>query len=386
MYSIADYGSMIADTVRMAAFERALGLTIAPGSIVVDLGTGTGILALLACRFGARRVYAIEPDDAIQVAREIAAANGYADRIEFVQATSADAVLPERADVIVSDIGGVLPWFQTHILSIADARRRLLAPGGVLIPERDVAWAAVVEAPELHERMAGPWRDRRLGFQMEAARTMVLNSVNRGQVTRDQLLTAPTRWAELDYRTVEDPNVRGRIICSSARAGTGHGLVAGFERTLVDQVRLSSSPDAPDAIRPDHIYGTLFFPWPEPVPVEAGDALNIDLEARLVDEDYIWSWKTRVFDQGVEGREKAHFSQSTFLGAPLSRSRVQKRAASYTPSLGENGRIARFVLDLMAESLTLGDIADRVSARFCQRFPTRQDALSYVGELSRLYG
>ena len=70
------------------------------------------------------------------MAKEIAAANNCSDRIEFVQAMSTDVTLPERADVIVSDIGGMLPWFQKHIPAIADARRRFLAPGGVLIPQR----------------------------------------------------------------------------------------------------------------------------------------------------------------------------------------------------------------------------------------------------------
>ena len=88
MYSIADYGAMISDKVRMGAFVRALREAVKPGAVVIDIGTGTGIFALLACRFGARRVYAIEPDDAIQVAREIAVANGCADRIEFIQAMS----------------------------------------------------------------------------------------------------------------------------------------------------------------------------------------------------------------------------------------------------------------------------------------------------------
>jgi SAM-dependent methyltransferase len=125
MYSIADYGAMIADEVRMDAFVRALRQAVKPGAVVIDIGTGTGIFALLACRFGARRVYAIEPSDAIQVAREIAAANGCADRIEFIQAMSTQVTLSERADVIISDLGGVLPWFQQHIPSISLAWRRL---------------------------------------------------------------------------------------------------------------------------------------------------------------------------------------------------------------------------------------------------------------------
>ena len=70
MYSLAGYGKMIADKVRMDAYSQALRRAVKPGSVVVDIGAGTGICAMLACRFGARKVYAIEPDDAIHVARD----------------------------------------------------------------------------------------------------------------------------------------------------------------------------------------------------------------------------------------------------------------------------------------------------------------------------
>ncbi len=157
MYNIAAYGSIIADSVRMQAFAKALRQAVTSDSVVVDIGTGTGIFALLACRFGARRVYAIEPNDAIQVARQIGAANGYTDCIEFIQALSTSVELPERADVIISDLGGMLPLFQLHIPSIVDARKRLLAPGGVLIPKQDKMWAAVVEAGDLYSELTAPW-------------------------------------------------------------------------------------------------------------------------------------------------------------------------------------------------------------------------------------
>ncbi len=122
MYSVAVYGEMMGDAVRMRAYAQALREAVRPGSVVLDIGTGTGIFAMLAARFGARRVYAIEPADAIQVARDIAAANGCADRIEFIQGLSTEVSLPERADVIVSDLRGVLPLYQRHLPSIVDAR------------------------------------------------------------------------------------------------------------------------------------------------------------------------------------------------------------------------------------------------------------------------
>ena len=385
MYSIADYGAMIADRVRTDAFVRALRQAVKPGSVVIDIGTGTGIFALLACRFGARRVYAIEPNDAIQVAREIAKANGCVDRIEFIQAISTEVSLPERADVIISDIGGILPWFQKHIPSIADARRRFLAPGGVLIPQRDTTWAALVEAPDLYARQTRPWNDNSFGLDMEAARRIVVNTWNKGQVTRDQLLAEPQRWATLDYAFVEDADVRARVRWMVARPGTGHGFAAGFDRIVSNGVELSNAPDAPAAIRPESIYGTVFFPWPAPMSLAAGDLVTVDLEATLIGEDYVWGWKTCVLDQGQAGADKANFTQSTFFGTPLSPAQLKKRAASYIPTLNEDGRIVRFVLESMSNGVSLGEIARRVSVAFSVRYPRPQDALSHVAEMSRQY-
>src|ERR1700722_3206701 len=102
-YSLAGYGSMIADRIRIDAFAQALRGAIRPGAVVMDIGTGPGIMAVLACQFGAKRVYAIEPSEVIQVAREIAAANHCANKIEFFEDLSTKVSIPTKADVIVSD-------------------------------------------------------------------------------------------------------------------------------------------------------------------------------------------------------------------------------------------------------------------------------------------
>ncbi|HEX6283874.1 MAG TPA: 50S ribosomal protein L11 methyltransferase, partial [Pyrinomonadaceae bacterium] len=90
MYSLHFYGRMIADRVRTDAYAEALRRSVKPDSIVLDLGCGPGLFALLACKLGARRVYAVEPNNAINIAREAAAANGFADRIEFFQSLSTE--------------------------------------------------------------------------------------------------------------------------------------------------------------------------------------------------------------------------------------------------------------------------------------------------------
>lgn len=383
MYSITNYGAMIADRVRIRAYAEALRRVITSDSVVLDLGTGTGIFALLACRFGARRVYAVEPADAIQVAREIAAANGFADRIEFQQAKSTEVTLPERADVIVSDIGGVMPWFQTHLPSIADARRRFLAPGGTLIPRQDAVWAAAVDAPDLYARHTTPWDDCGFDFDMAPARRLAVNTFKKGEVTADRMLTPPQRWATIDYTMVDDWNIQAPVRWMVSRVGTGHGIVVGLDRILAEGIRLTNAPDESDVGR-DSIYATVFFPWSAPVELAIGDVVETEMRATLVGGDYIWCWTTSVVDGRRPSAVKARFAQTTLLEAPLSPATLRKSSAAYTPTLTENGRMARFVLDAMSQGMPLGEIATRLSNEFPGA--AARDPLTYVAALAQQYG
>lgn len=380
MYSIAGYGQMIADGVRMDAYARALRQSVKPGSVVLDIGTGTGIFALLACQLGARRVYAAEPGNAIQVAREIASANGCAGSIEFFQALSTEIGLPEPADVIVSDLRNVLPLHENHLTAIADARRRLLAPGGVIIAQRDTLWLACVEAPDLYRKFSAPWSDNAYGLDMQAARRLVSNTWRKAQLKPEQLLTAPQCCGSLDYSTVENPDWVSEVSSSPTRAGTAHGFCVWFDASLVEGIQFSNAPG-----KPELIYGQAFFPWTEPVALNTGDAVTIALKADLAGDDYVWSWDTRILDQGNPRLVKAEFKQSTFLAETVSPSRLRKQTASYVPVLSDDGLIDRLILQMMGDAIPLGDIARHLAMQYPNRFARWQDALTRVGELSARY-
>ena len=93
----------------MQAYTEALRRTVTGESVVLDLGAGLGAFAVYACKLGARRVFAVEPNEVIDVARVVARDNGCDGRIDFFQANSGDVTLPERATVIVSDLRGSMP-------------------------------------------------------------------------------------------------------------------------------------------------------------------------------------------------------------------------------------------------------------------------------------
>ena len=313
MYSLHFYGEMIANAARTEPYVEALRKFVTPESVVLDLGCGQGLFALLACRFGARRVYAIEPDNAINIGREAAVVNGCADRIEFFQSLSTEVPLPEPATIAIFDLRGVLPWFQAHIPSIVDARQRLLAPDRVLIPRRDVLWAALVETPEEYEKIVGPWRGRLFDVDLSAGLAKITNSWRKTRLKADDLLTEEACWTTLDYRGVVSADVCEDISWRVERSGTAHGIAAWFDADLADGIGFTNRPGAPELV-----YGQAFFPFPRPVDVSEGERVNVRMRADFVQNDYVWSWTTDFADQQIG------FEQSTFYSVPLSVERLRK--------------------------------------------------------------
>ena len=125
---------------------------------------------------------------------------------------------------------------------------------------------------------------------------------------------------------------------------------------------LSNSPGALSnggAEKP--IYGHAFFPWEAPVALEPEDAVSVILRADLVEEEYVWTWKSRVLQQGRESEVKAQFTQSTLHATPLSPARLRKRADGYRPQIGEAGAIDCFILSLMDRQAAQRD--SRIASR-----------------------
>jgi protein arginine N-methyltransferase 1 len=315
MYSLHFYGEMLAANGRTERHVEALRQTVKPDSVVLDLGCGPGLFALLACKFGARRAFGIEPDNTINIAREAAIANGLADRVEFFQGMSTQVTLPEPATIIIFDLRGVLPWFTQNIPTIIDARRRLLAPGGVLIPRRDFAWATLIEDESLYQEIVRPWEENQFGLDLSAGRSRITNCWRKTRVKADSFLTGPACWSTLDYRGVTGPNARGDISLRATRSGTAHGIAMWFDTELADGIRFSNHPAEPELI-----YSNGLFPFERPVEIREGERIEVQLRADYVRNDYVWRWKTSFPDQEIK------FEQSTFYGVPLSTEQLKNYA------------------------------------------------------------
>ena len=159
---------MIADEARNDAYREAIERAVTHDSVVLDIGTGSGLLAMMAARAGARRVYACEANPALaEAAREVVALNGLADRITVVEGMSTTLrvgeELAEPATVLVSEIVDVGLLAEGVLPTVRHAAGHLLAPDATVIPASANVYARLVEMPRL--RAVNPVR-RISGFDL----------------------------------------------------------------------------------------------------------------------------------------------------------------------------------------------------------------------------
>lgn len=147
---------MLADRVRMTNYAHAIKKHIKPGMVVVDLGTGSGVLACLAAQRGAT-VHAIEHTEMIERAKVLASHNGITN-ITFHRTHSKEFSLPEKVDVILHEQIGMNLIDEDMVENILDLRDRVLKPSGKILPGHFELFFDPVELktesrlPYLHEQ------------------------------------------------------------------------------------------------------------------------------------------------------------------------------------------------------------------------------------------
>lgn len=374
MYTVSSFGRMILDEVRVAAYENAMRAAIFPGAVVAEIGAGTGFFSMLACRMGAAKVYAMEPNPAVWLARDAAAANGLDGRIQVIHDLSTRVNLPEKADILLSDLRGVIPLMGRHIPSIIDARKRLLKPGGVQIPARDRIFAALSGDAASIERELRPWEQERHGIDWTPVRRVVMNQWYKARLEEDALLACREMLVDLDYRSVESPNLDAAVEFRPRRAGRAHGVLLSFEADLFGGVGFSTGPESPDSI-----YSSAFFPIEGAPAVTPDDTVRVRFRAQLTGGDYVWTWSTVL-------NGKALCTQSTMKGAPLSPHDWRRSSVEHRPVLRREGEAARWILGRMDGKATAAELAKELRAEYPELYPLEGDALDRIVELTRDYG
>ncbi|MGH7164377.1 MAG: 50S ribosomal protein L11 methyltransferase [Nitrospiraceae bacterium] len=377
-----EHREYLADEPRVSAFARAIAEVVKPGSVVVDLGSGTGIMGLLACRAGASRVYAIDDGSILELAHEVARANGFDDRIRFIKGLSTRVELPEKVDVVIADQIGHFGFEAGVIEYFTDARRRLLKPHGAMIPARVDLWIAPVEASQLHEAVEF-WAGSQAGFDFHPARTIAANTGFPTHFMPDQILGDPARLGSLDPSRADLGSWSFEAPLTVARQGTLHGLGGWFTAQLSPNVTMTNSPLAAHHINRRNV----FLPIDRPVQVQKDDRLRVRVQIRP--REVFVRWVVEVTGAPSKdsrpGSVKARFTHSTLHGMLISREDLRRTRPDFIPTLTPWGLARQTVLALCDGERALRDIEQAVFRRHPDLFSSQAEAATFVAEVVTRY-
>lgn len=288
---------MLSDSVRVDAYHRAIHANVQAGDVVLDLGTGTGLLAFMASRAGAKKVYAIEHSDFIDVAREIAAHNGFTN-IEFIQENSRDFSPPEPIDVVLHEQMGDELFNENMLENLLDLRDRCLAPGGRILPAR---FRLFIEPVSMREEM----RIRRFwnidlpdGIDLSATQQSPVAArfdVGRNEQfwlrphSVESTVGEPQPILDFDLNTLDSLDSLPTQHTVERTASTDtivDGCCVWFEACFDDDTVLSTSPLAPVTS-----WGNRIFRLDQEV--NRGDTLRIDVRLGQLVEPTTWDVRAR---------------------------------------------------------------------------------------------
>jgi len=349
---------MLQGSVRMSAYRSAILESVKNGDVVADIGTGSGILAFYAIQAGAERVYAIEQDSIIEEAKELARRSGMESKIVFIRGRSDRIELPERVDVITSELIGIFGLEENLLGYQVDARNRFLKKGGRMVPNWIELHLIPVQSHDIWEKHIGFWNQDVCGIDFSPVRDGAVSERYALDTSeRISLLADPCQMAHIDFYHIDAvPNLfRSKIRIKSS--GELHGLLGYFSSGLSPNISFSTSPEAPRT----H-WGQIFFPMQETVSVQRGDAVEIRLKSIAYGDTIYWQWHTQI-QRGVV--PVCAFTQSNL--------RIPERDVSignldFKPSLDSEGKIYRMTLDLCDGSRTIEEISEIVRTKYPATF------------------
>lgn len=260
--------------MRNEAFGRAIKAVVKPGDTVVDVGSGTGFLAMLACRSGAERCFLIESDpDLVRLSGEILKRNRMTG-CTIVHAHSSEVTGLPKADVVLSETLGNFAYEESIVEGMKDARR-FLKPRGRMVPQGVDQWVVPVVSERLWHEI-GSWDRVGMGLDFTPARQRSLNNMYVKDVRVSDLMAdgiVAQAWDRVDFSKPDNQSVRrGTVEWPVARPATVYGFALWWVCLLAHGIELSTSPKAPAT----H-WKQIYLPVEEPVRVEAGEVLQVGI-------------------------------------------------------------------------------------------------------------
>lgn len=268
---------MLNDVTRNDAFEAAIVKVIEDRGLdaaILDIGSGSGLLSMMAARAGATNIVTCEVVPVIaETAKAIVAKNGFAERISVVNKMSTDLVvgtdMPGKADILVSEILSSDLLAEDVLSTFEDAHARLLSPGATVIPRAATAVGCLVESDVLSRYC---FVDHVSRFDVSDFTPLApLRLPVHGTMTEWRRLSADIDLQSIDLTKAKHSEELRVVEIPVASDGTASGIVQWMKIDLAEGIEFSNHPD-------DYSDGgwlQILHPFPAPIAVDAGSVLRI---------------------------------------------------------------------------------------------------------------
>lgn len=265
--------AMVSDQIRTDAFAEAISEVVKEGDRVLDVGTGTGLLAMLSAKAGAEKVYGIDQASIADLATKMVEHNGLSDKVEIIKGNAKNLQLPEKVDVLVSEWLGHFGFVETMLDDVIVARDNNLKANGTMLPCGIELFMAPISVPWIYgETGPGFWDFPVHGIDYSPLEKMELQQAIAGKsvVPVDALLSRGESLMAFDLKTVQpdDPWRSGDLEFVIEEDGRMDGFVGWFTSDLSSEITLDTGPGSV----PTH-WGQTHFMFP-PRDVKKGEVVK----------------------------------------------------------------------------------------------------------------
>lgn len=394
---VGNHAAMLVDRVRMRAFSEAIQRAVRRDDVVVDVGSGSGVLALLCARAGARRVFAVERGAMAPLIERAAQKNGVADVVRVVRADARDvgvtAFADERPTLIVSEMIGTFGLDEDY-LGLLGAVRAQCAPACRTLPESVAVELAVAYLPELQHEIDTVRSGLGVGVQLDDVATALQSRVVLTWVDGEQLVSSSTTPSRFSVGDRPPKVLGGHVTIEAHDAHSVNAIVGWFDARLFGDVTLTSHP----AKARTH-WAHLVLPLHPPLQVRHGDVVDLEVRPRLLVERGTYSWSARRRARAAAAPESGESGASGEAGEKRSgdgmRSLVGDRddvlrqlGLSVRPdehdralASGDDDRLQRWAAILGGDVAAMPVLVQRLRAAYPTRYADDADAENEVLQL-----
>lgn len=298
---------MLNDEIRMNAYEAAIKKIVKPNDVVVDIGTGTGILAQWALEAGAKKVYGIDVNKKIlELAKKRIEKANLSDKFTPINKISYEVELPEKVDVVLSEILGNLGDNEDMTPILNDAKKRFLLSGGVFMPKEIKTYLVPISSQAIHTQII---EKKCRSISVKYGLADLLNKLgikNQFDIYYDAIipissyLAKPALAKSFHFDGADEAIYQTEIRYEIEKAGVLTGIKGYFIANLSANISLDISGDDIAKRKTSDCWKHCYMPIEKPISVQPHDIFQLNFsrsypKEKLTPFRQFYGWDGKVF-------------------------------------------------------------------------------------------